>query len=368
MTLNKLGKYIQEVDERNNNLFDSKKLKGISINKVLINTKADASNLNLKNYKIVRNNYFTYSYVTSRNGSKISIAYNDGEDCIVSSINPVFKVKDENTLLSKYLLMFFKRPEFDRYARFNSRGSAREIFSWNDLCDVELEIPPIEIQKKYVAIYEGLLSNLKSYEKGIDDLKLVCDGYIENLRKKYKPSKIKNHLLQKNIKNSDDNMEIFGISKKQVFIKSDSKTKGVDKNKYFICDKHDFAYSPIHINEGSIAYNNENKKFLVSPIYQVFKIIDEEFLRPEYLDLWFKRPQFIRYCRFNAFGSARDSLEWNVLCDYEIPIPPVEVQNNIINILNLLNDRTKYYQQLKEMINRICPILIKGAIQETNNE
>ena len=185
MIFSRLGNFIEVIDERNvDGKFTAKDLKGISINKVLMSTKADISNLNVKNYKILKSNYFTYCTVTSRNGNKISLAYNDGKGCIISSINPVFRVVDERKLLPKYLMMYFRRSEFDRYARFNSWGSARETFSWEDFCDIELVIPPIEIQKKYVDVYESLLHNLKVYESKLEDLKLVCDGYIEDLRRK----------------------------------------------------------------------------------------------------------------------------------------------------------------------------------------
>ena len=149
MGLTRLGNFIEQIDIRNSALsFTYENLKGLSINKNLIPTKANTNELDLKNYKIVKHNEFTYCTVTSRNGNKISLAYNDGDDCIVSSINPTFKVKDESKLLPRFLMMYFNRSEFDRYARFNSWGSARETFTWEDMRDIEINLPPIEIQRK----------------------------------------------------------------------------------------------------------------------------------------------------------------------------------------------------------------------------
>ena len=131
MRLNRLGDYLELNDERNANLaFKVENVKGISINKVFIETKANLTNVSLKPYKVVRPKYFSYVTVTSRNGDKVSIAFNDSDETyIVSSSYVSFYVKDENKLLPEFLFLYFNRPEFDRVARFNSWGSAQEIFS-----------------------------------------------------------------------------------------------------------------------------------------------------------------------------------------------------------------------------------------------
>lgn len=181
----KLGELIRLCDERNSDLsFGLDAVKGISIQKVFIETKADMEGVSLRPYILVKPDYFAYVTVTSRNGEKITIAHNDTENTyIVSSSYVVFEVSRPDILISDYLFMYFNRPEFDRYARFNSWGSARETFSWEDMCDIDIELPSIEIQRKYVDIYNAMLANQRSYEQGLDDLKLVCDGYIENLGK-----------------------------------------------------------------------------------------------------------------------------------------------------------------------------------------
>ena len=365
MALSKLGDFIEQVDIRNeNNVFGAESLRGISINKILIPTKADTSNLNLKPYKIVRHNWFTYCSVTSRNGNKISLAYNDSEDCIVSSINPVFKVKDESKLLSRYLMMFFNRSEFDRYARFNSWGSARETFSWEDFCDIELEVPPIEIQKKYVAIYEGLLANLRSYEKGLDDLKLVCDGYIEELRKKYKPEEIGKYLASYSEKNKNNSIaDVVGLSTAKEFRVAQSRVNRNELGGYKIVHPYNFAYVPTTDTWKVLAFavNHFDKDVVVSPVYEVFSV-DNNKIIPDYLALWMKRKEFDRHVRFNSWGSARENFTFEEMCNVKIPIPPVETQNKIVDVFQNLKKRTGYLATLKHQISSICPILIRGAI------
>ena len=176
LTKYKLGELISLCETKNDNLkYGIKDVKGISIQKEFIETKANMEGVSLKPYYLVQPDDFVYVAVTSRNGEKITIAHNISDDTyIVSSSYLVFKVKRKDLLLSDYLFIYFNRPEFDRYSRFNSWGSAREIFSWEDMCDIDIKLPDIIIQQKYVDVYRAMLDNQKNYELGLDDLKLVC--------------------------------------------------------------------------------------------------------------------------------------------------------------------------------------------------
>ena len=144
-----LGDYIRLVDDRNKDLAITNLL-GVSISKKFIPSIANIIGTDLSNYKIVRTGQFAYGPVTSRNGEKISIAYLDDNDCIISSSYTVFEVTDKEKLDPEYLMLWFSRPEFDRYARYKSHGSVREIFDWDELCMVELPVPEIEKQKNIV--------------------------------------------------------------------------------------------------------------------------------------------------------------------------------------------------------------------------
>lgn len=154
LTKYKLGDLIEQTDNRNDQLiYTLDDVKGISIKKNFIETKADMKDVSLKPYKLVNANTFAYVTVTSRNGEKITLAHNTTANTyIVSSSYIVFKVKKTELLLSDYLFMYFNRPEFDRFSRFNSWGSARETFSWEDMCDIDIELPSLEIQQKYVNV------------------------------------------------------------------------------------------------------------------------------------------------------------------------------------------------------------------------
>lgn len=205
LTKYKLGELIELCETRNDNLkYGVKDVKGISIQKEFIETKANMEGVSLKPYYLVQPDDFVYVTVTSRNGEKITLAHNISDSTyIVSSSYVVFKVKRIELLLSDYLFMYFNRPEFDRFSRFNSWGSARETFNWEDMCDIDIELPNIEIQQKYVDVYNAMLENQKSYESGLDDLKLVCDAYIEDLRRKLPCDIIGNYVHQYNEKNNN---------------------------------------------------------------------------------------------------------------------------------------------------------------------
>lgn len=166
----RLGDYIREVDVRNRDL-EVNELLGVSISKEFIPSIANTIGTDMSSYKVVDSWLFAYGPVTSRNGDKVSIALYTGRNrVIISQAYTVFEVKNHQELLPEYLMMWFRRPEFDRYARFKSHGSAREIFSWEEMCDVTLPIPSIEQQRKIVAEYETVSKRIRLNEQMITRL------------------------------------------------------------------------------------------------------------------------------------------------------------------------------------------------------
>lgn len=370
----KLGDLIELCDERNDDLkYNISDVKGISIQKIFIETKADMSGVSLKPYKLVKPDDFAYVTVTSRNGEKITLAHNDTQNVyIVSSSYVVFKVKDTGKLLTDYLFMYFNRPEFDRYSRFNSWGSARETFDWSEMCDIEIDLPPLDVQQKYVDVYNAILANQQSYERGLEDLKLTCDAYIDQLRNKYKTQKLgafismceeKNEGLQYSI---DD---VKGISIEKKFIDTKANMEGVSLRPYVVIKPDEFAYVTVTSRNGgkiSLAHNNTQNTYICSSSYVVFAVTDTDTLLPSYLAMLFRRGEFDRYARFHSWGSARETFDWEEMCDVEIPVPPIEIQQDIVNIYEVYLARKEIDEKLKSQIKGICPILIKGSIEESS--
>tara|TARA_B100001059_G_C17740965_1_gene531627 strand:- start:124 stop:630 length:507 start_codon:yes stop_codon:yes gene_type:complete len=145
-SIERIGPYIREVSVKNSDLA-IKRLLGVSIEKKFIPSRANIIGTDMSSYKVVKKGQFAYGPVTSRNGDKISIALLEVEACIVSSSYTVFEVVDQSRIFPLFLMLWFSRPEFDRYARFMSHGSVREIFGWKEMCDVELPLPSIEVQR-----------------------------------------------------------------------------------------------------------------------------------------------------------------------------------------------------------------------------
>lgn len=366
MGLTKLGNYIEQTDIRNYDLkFGEEDVKGISTTKQFIDTKANLLGVSLKSYKVIGQNEFVYVADTSRRGDKIGLAYCENKPCIVSSIYTSFRIKEESKLLPRFLMMFFNRSEFDRYARFNSWGSARETFTWEDMCNIEFDLPPIEIQRKYVAIYEGLLANLRSYESKLEELKLVCDGYIEDLRKKYPLEPILDKLAQRIEKNDGlTSKDMYGIGLNGII--PPNQERGDDSIKKCLkFYKGDLLYAPSSFKNGVIVYNDRIDVGLITEEYRVFYVKDNV-LNPQYLLMWLKRSELGRYIDFYTMDSVRNRFQFDELNIVNIPIPPLEIQNSIVEVFNVYNERKEYVNILKNIIKNICPLLVRGAIKEAS--
>ena len=369
----KLGELIQIHDERNVELaYGLNDVKGISIQKEFIETKADMSGVSLKPYILVKPGCFAYVTVTSRNGEKITIAHNNTNNTyIISSSYIVFRVKRTDLLLPDYLFMYFKRSEFDRYARYNSWGSARETFSWEEMCDIDIDLPDIAIQQKYVDIYNAMLENQRCYESALEDLRLVCDAYIEELSKDYQSVTIGQFIFQRDLRN-DGSLgvsSVRGISTGKEFINTKADMEGVGLNNYKVVAPGQFAYVPDTSRRGdkiSLALNISENTYLVSSISIVFDT-QKDVLLPEYLMLFFGRSEFDRYARFHSWGSARETFDWSEMCDVQIPIPDIKIQQYIVNIYTAYLLRKEINEQLKAQVKNVCPILIKGSLEEAEN-
>lgn len=367
LTRYKLGDLIELCEAKNETLqYSLEDVKGISIQKIFIETKADMTDVSLKPYYLVQPDDFAYVTVTSRNGEKITLAHNTTDKTyIVSSSYVVFRVKDKEHLLSDFLFMYFNRPEFDRYSRFNSWGSARETFDWADMCDIDIDLPPLEIQQKYVDVYNAMLANQKSYERGLDDLNTLCIASIERIKKSEKLQSILPFLTERNDINSEMKYkELVGVGN-EGFINPRGTREEESFYKCNIFYPKDFVYNPSVLSKGAIAYNS---KFIEPKIcteeYIVFYVNNETKLIPEYLFLWLKREETGRFLEFFNMDSVRNRVYFQDLQCIKIPIPDINIQYSIAEMFKVYAKRKAINEKLKSQIKDICPILIKGSIEE----
>lgn len=256
LTKYRLGDLIEQCNERDNGTHVVEDVRGISTGKEFIETKANMDGVSLSSYKVVKPGEFAYVADTSRRGDKIALAFNASEhEVLISSIYTAFRVKSR-LLLSDYLFMFFNRPEFDRFSRFNSWGSARETFDWNDFCDIDIALPPVSIQQKYVDIYNAMLANQQSYEHGLADLKLVCDAYIEDLRKKHPIEAIGPYIERHNIKNGPNGTKnVMGVSTSKEFREPSAKVNRDELSNYKVVKPRQISFVQTTHNEKVFAYD-----------------------------------------------------------------------------------------------------------------
>ncbi|MBP5401281.1 MAG: restriction endonuclease subunit S [Bacteroidales bacterium] len=181
MDYKRLGDYIREVNLRNRELRVTNLL-GLSIEKKFIPSIANTIGTDMSAYKIVHPSQFAYVPVTSRNGEKITVALYDGEEsAIISQAYTIFEIVDQDVLLPEYLMMWFRRPEFDRYARFHSHGSAREVFDWDELCEVRLPVPTLARQREIVSEYETLTRRIRLNEQMIAKLEETAQALYRKM-------------------------------------------------------------------------------------------------------------------------------------------------------------------------------------------
>lgn len=367
LTKYKIGDLITTVDERNT--IGIRDFYGININKEFMPTVANTEGLDERNYKVVRKNRFVYSGMQTGRDECIRISmYTKDKPILVSPAYVTFEVTALSTVLPLYFFLRFLTKEKDRYGAFCSDGSIRSNLDWEVFCDMNIELPSIEIQQKYVDVYNAMLANQQSYEHGLDDLKLTCDAYIEELRRKTPCEKIGKYLSECNERNNVGLTvnNVRGIATSKEFIDTKANMDGVSLSNYKMIHPNEIAYISDTSRRGdkiSLAMNSSDEMYLVSSISTVFRT-NKEHLLPEYLFLFYSRTEFDRYARFNSWGSARETFNWNDMCDVKIPIPDITIQKSIAEMYMVYNKRKKINEQLKVQIKNICPILIKGSLGE----
>lgn len=371
LTKYKFGELIELTNEKNaNGLYGEDDAIGVNIDKIIMPMRGNLEKKDFSNFHLVPPRHFAYN---PRGSRKLGIGFNDTEKTFIITFNDnVFRIKEtaKKKILDTYLFMYLCRKEWDRYAEFISWGSSTEVFDWNIFCEEEIFLPPIQIQQKYVDVYNAMLENQKSYERGLDDLKLVCDAYIEELRKELPHKKLGNYIALCDEKNDDlvyGLDAVRGISIEKRFIYTKANMEGVYLKPYAVVKPDEFAYVTVTSRNGekiSLARNNSDETYICSSSYIVFKVDDTNTLLPAYLSMLFERSEFNRYSRFNSWGSARETFDWEEMKNVLIPIPNIEIQQDIVNIFEAYNTRRDINEKLKAQIKDICPILIKGSIEE----
>lgn len=357
-----LGNYIEIVDERNKDLSITNLL-GVSIAKKFIPSIANIVGTDLSNYKIVRTGQFAYGPVTSRNGEKISIAYLDGNDCIISSSYTVFQVIHKSELDPEYLMLWFSRPEFDRYARYKSHGSVREIFDWNELCAVELPVPDIEEQRKIVKVYKTITDRIALKQQINDNLEATAQAVFQEqfapfygtdeLPDGYSIVNLDSLCTVKGGKRLPADCELLDTPTGHPYIR----VRDVGGSRY-VCLTNQFQYideetysaiSRYIVNTGDIVISIVGTIGLLGKVHSSLdkanltencvKLANIHTVTSDYLyyTLWYKKQ--IKEIELLTVGAVQAKLPMYNIQSMKILVPPIKVIEEFQNKMNVFNEQ-----------------------------
>jgi len=336
-----LGEFIRQIDIRNTEGKEDNLL-GVSVQKQFIPSIANTVGTDFTKYKVVKKGQFTYIPDTSRRGDKIAIALlQDYEEGLVSNVYTVFEVIDEEKLLPEYLMLWFSRPEFDRYARFKSHGSVREIMDWDEMCKVELPVPSIEKQRSIVKAYKAITDRIELKRRINDNLAATIQTIFLSCKqsdtfKTYLPL---NELVKTvNFRNKDNVYgidDLMGVSLTKEFIKSPANTISLDVSNYKIVKPFQFACNLMHVGRDkkvAVGMLTDADNVIISPAFTVFETINNNVILPEVLVSWFSQSFFDNEVSYLASEGIRDGIKWDTFAQIPIFIPEFEIQTKIQNI------------------------------------
>lgn len=359
----RLGDYIEQCDERNT-AGSNYPVIGINRDKTFMPTVANLDGVDIAKYKIVSKGMFVFSGMQTGRDICIRIGlYDKDQPALISPAYTTFFINKENDVLPEYFFMYFNRDESDRYGWFISDSSVRANLDWPRFLDIEIPLPSVAEQQKVVNAWRAFREIKEQNEAKAAPLMQLCQSYIQELKHKYPMQEIGPYLQFFKEKNKDNEIKL---------------EQGINIAKEFITPQRSNSdlSSRIKVRTGQFAYctqlNNENVAIslrvgpdcVVSPVYEVFEIKKEykHILNSEYLLLWLIRKEFGRYVYWSSVGSAYEFLRYDNLYSYKIPLPPIEVQQAIVNIYKCANEAKRIAEEADRLSREVCPALLQHVI------
>lgn len=364
----RLGDYIEQCDKRNTDLrYDISDVMGMTITKEIISTKANLEGNDLSKFKIVDPGEFVFNPRT--HGKRIGLGLNNTNKAFLISWNNIaFRIAYKDKLLPNYLYLYFNRDEWDRYACFNSWGSSTEVFTWNELCRMEIPLPSVAEQQKVVNVWRAFREIKEQNEAKAAPLMQLCQSYIQEIRKK---NNVRNYRIGNAIEvidktNKDSSpYEVLGLNNNKMFMPTVASMDTINTSKYKIIRKGEFAFSGMQTGRDKcirIALYDEDIPALISPAYTTFILDKKEPILPEYFMMIFKNSEMDRLGWFYSDSSVRANLDWNRFIDIEIPLPLIEVQQAIVNIYKCANEARQIAEEADRLSREVCPALLQHVI------
>ena len=359
----RIGDYIEWCDERNT-AGRNYPVIGINRDKTFMPTVANLDGVDITKYKIVSKGMFVFSGMQTGRDICIRIGlYDKAQPALISPAYTTFFINKENDVLPEYFFMYFNRKESDRYGWFISDSSVRANLDWPRFLDIEIPLPSVAEQQKVVNAWRAFREIKEQNEAKAAPLMQLCQSYIQELKHKYPMREIGAYIEECNLRNDEakyNALQLKGVTSDGVFDVTKAKVQDLDFSNYKVVKKNDFAYNPSRINIGSIALSTADV-CIISPMYIVFHV-SEDIIIPEYLALWFRRTEFQRSTLFFASGSVRDTFGYKEMCNVKIPLPPIEVQQAIVNIYKCANEAKQIAEEADRLSHEVCPALLQHVI------
>ncbi len=363
----RLGDYIEQCDERNT-AGNNYPVIGINRDKTFMPTVANLDGVDIAKYKVITKGMFVFSGMQTGRDICIRIGlYGDEQPALISPAYTTFIINDEKEVLPEYFFMYFNRAESDRYGWFISDSSVRANLDWPRFLDIEIPLPSPTEQQKVVNAWKAFWEIKEQNEAKAAPLMQICQSYIQELKHKYPLQEIGSYIEECNERNLEGKFaeqDVRGIATSKGLIETKANLDGVSLNSYKLVKSKEIAFVPDTSRRGdkmSLGLNDSDKTYIVSSISSVFKV-DEENILSKFLYLWFCRPEFDRYARFNSWGSARETFTWEDMKRCKIPLPPIDVQRAIINIYKCANEAKQIAEEADRLSHEVCPALLQHVI------
>lgn len=368
-----LGDYIERVERINfDGTYGIDDVRGVANTKGFIKTKANLEGRSLTKFLIVHPEEFVFNRRTTRNGERLGLGFNTTDKSYILTEDYVcFRVRqDKKSVLSSwYVYLIFLCDEFDRYARWDSWGSATEFFNWENMCRVKVPLPPLEEQKKIVVAWKSLRAMKEQNEAMSEPLFALCRSRLQEMKKEYAAVEIGNYINVTDNKNKHNvKLSILGINKEKSFMPTMASTNNLNLKNYKIVNHNEFVFSGMQTGRDMsirLALYTNSEQILVSPAYTTFRVIETEILS-DYFFICFLQPEMDRYGWFLSDSSVRSNLDWSRFKNISIPLPPLAVQKALVDIYRCAAEAKRIAEEADRLSREICPALLQHAVRGGN--
>ena len=337
---------------------------GINRNKEFMPSVANTDGLDKSKYKVISKGKFVFSGMQTGRDVCIRFGLYDREEPgLISPAYTTYCVKKES-VLPEYIMMNFKRSEMDRLGWFLSDSSIRSNLDFDRFLDIKIPLPSIETQRELAAVYNELKELAEENEKLLEPLSKSCEAFIVDCKKKYAKKRLGDLIEDIDIKNSDNKIKaVKSVSVTKEFKETGAKVNKEELSGYKLVPPRHLSYVQTTKNEKCFAnaLNTSNETYVVTSVNKVIKSKDESILDIGFLHLFLRRNEFDRFAIFNSWGSAREVFSYEDLCNAQIPLPPIQIQQKIVDLYNCYEECKRIAKEAREKISNLCPALVQKA-------